>query len=203
VPRSVSGKSGVWQGQHGNSKNIEVGISRRALVAHVDLHLVRRDAPVSRPDVTAAGCEKAVQYGIALARQFLDLRTFESVGLVLTGYLGVAEVTSFVGHIKPRFTRPYLAEWVDQMNVALGVEQALAAQQVDLIRGQDAFALRNDGVAADDKGVGLVIVDEILAGDIDRPLMLSADVRGEARVLCARRKRYEPQRTGRDDTPPG
>jgi hypothetical protein len=55
------------------------------------------------------------------------------------------------------------------------MKHVLAAEQIDLVGGQDALALRNDGVAADDKGVGLVIVDEILAGDIDRPLMLSAN----------------------------
>ena len=69
------------------------------------------------------------------------------------------------------------------MNLALGMDQAIAPQEVNLIRGQDGVHLRDDGVASHHKGVGLVIVGYSPAADVEWTAVRGLDELGESLLL--------------------
>jgi hypothetical protein len=84
------------------------------------------------------------------------------------------------------------------MHVAGGVHRALATHQVDAVAGQDGVGLRNDGIAGDDEAVGLVVVDEVAAGYIDRPAGMARLIgTGEPTLRASdRRRKQRQQRCG-------
>ncbi len=52
------------------------------------------------------------------------------------------------------------------MNVPPRMKFTLPASEIDLVSGQDTRLLSYGGVAGDDEGVGLVIVDKIAPGNL-------------------------------------
>ena len=82
------------------------------------------------------------------------------------------------------------------MHVPLRMEQMQLALVFDLVGREHAVLLRDHRVAAYYESVGLVVVDEIAAGDIDRSLVIALDESAEA-ILLRARSSDEPERERR------
>jgi hypothetical protein len=85
---------------------------------------------------------------------------------------GVGQNTSFVMQIDDSLARSDFRQRVNQVDTALRMEYTLTAGEVDFVCREDARLLRDYGVAGDYECIGLVVVNEIASGYVQRFLML-------------------------------
>jgi hypothetical protein len=88
------------------------------------------------------------------------------------------------------------------MPIAGGVHLVLPAQQMDPVGGQHRAGLSHHRITGHDKAVGLVVVNEVAAGDVDRTARMGGLVGGgKSGLLRARTMRCDQREQRRGGQP--